>query len=140
MGSAHFAVGAVCGYAESKTTDDLITQGLLSRECRRLFRYDHMHPIVTLLIVVLIFAGAYYLLKPKPLFMVQIRNGQAFATHGKVSRQFLRECERIASMYNLSVGWIKGLAHGKRVSLRFSKAIPREYHQNFRNVWTSMQM
>lgn len=99
-----------------------------------------MHPIITLLIVALVFAGAYYLLKPKPLFMVEIRNGQAVTTHGKVSGKFLRECERIASLYKLFDGRIEGCLSGQRVRLRFSKSIPSEYHQNFRNVWQSIQM
>ena len=94
-----------------------------------------MHPLLVILMIGVVIAGALYLMKPRPVFVVQLKDGQAITIQGKVAGYFLRECERIAAMYQLSDGRIEGCRAGQRVRLRFSKSIPQEYHQNFRNVW-----
>lgn len=103
-------------------------------------RDDLMHPVIAILIMGFVVAGVIYWMKPKPLFVVAISDGHATATQGEVSNRFLRECERISSMYDLTDGRIEGSLCGKRVRLRFSKSIPQEYHQNFRNVFHAMQV
>ena len=92
-----------------------------------------MHP--TVLIALLVIGIVAFLMRPRPTFVVDIKDSKAVVRSGKVPASFLRDCEAILSLYEISEGRIKAKAAGSRVLFSFSSSIPHQYHQNFRNAW-----
>jgi hypothetical protein len=99
-----------------------------------------MENLVTLLLVVVLAVVAFRLVRPRPRFVVAIRNRRAVARRGHVPRGFLQDCDAIVAMYEIPDGSIRVYESGASTRLVFSPSIPAEYHQNFRNVWHSSRV
>jgi hypothetical protein len=80
-------------------------------------------------------AVGWWILHPRPVFVVLIRNGTARVSRGKVPRAFLAEVSDECRRSGLSNGVVKGVRRGPRLSLAFSRSIPEECRQRLRNVW-----
>lgn len=73
---------------------------------------------------------------PRPVFIVDLRDGKTFLRRGKVHRRFLQSCEEIAADCAVREGTISGVRRGRGVSLAFSREVPESSHQRFRNAWS----
>jgi hypothetical protein len=91
--------------------------------------------VVEFLIVAVIVAAGIVVLCPKPRFVIQVTAGKAHIKSGRVPKKFLDDCQNLISDCNVQKATIKGVSKSGRVSLKFSREIPNEYHQRFRNVW-----
>ena len=92
--------------------------------------------LIKLIALIIVFAIVAKVFLPKPLFVINIKSGKAFASHGKVPKAFLNECELICSESHITKGKIKGIRFSNRISLRFSYHIPKTAHQKFRNAYS----
>ncbi len=88
-----------------------------------------------ILIALVIVAAIVYVFRPKPRFIVRIRDGRPIATRGKVPAAFLADCQRALDELNIHGGTIKGYGPPHRTTLKFSRQIPVADHQSLRNVW-----
>ena len=94
-----------------------------------------MNPWIMLALAVLAGWGGYGALRPRPLFVVRIRDGVPRAARGKVTRAFLRDVAEICVQHDVRRGEIRGLAAGRRIDLAFSAGIPGPCRQQIRNLW-----
>ncbi|WP_018936251.1 DUF3634 family protein [Thioalkalivibrio sp. ALJ24] len=94
--------------------------------------------LLTLLIMfaVLALGVALMLWHARLVFTVELRDGTARVRRGKPPRAFLRGCEDVARQYRLKRGRIHAVRADGGVQLRFSRDLPKNTHQAFRNVWT----
>ncbi|MHC4475524.1 MAG: DUF3634 family protein [Planctomycetota bacterium] len=91
--------------------------------------------LVKLLIVAAAVTVAVVFLCPKPRFVIQVAAGKVCIKSSRVPKKFLDDCQNLICECNVQKATIKGVSKSGRVSLRFSREIPNEYHQRFRNVW-----
>jgi hypothetical protein len=91
--------------------------------------------VVEILLVVMAVLVAIIILRPKPRFVIQVREGKVHVERGKVSKKFLHDCQNLISECKVQEATIKAVSKSGRVSLEFSHQIPETYHQRFRNVW-----
>jgi len=92
-----------------------------------------------ILLLVLALAGAaglVYFLRGSPEWRLEVEGGRLKVRRGNVPGRFFADCEQICRDWRIEKGRIEGVRReGGRVSLRFSKEIPAEHHQRFRNAW-----
>lgn len=69
-------------------------------------------------------------------FTVELRDGAARVRRGKPPSGFARGCEDVARRHGLKRGRISAVRTDQGVRLRFSRHLPANTHQAFRNVWT----
>lgn len=90
--------------------------------------------LIAVVITVLGYLLVYW--RPRPEWEVLIRDGQATVVHGKVNGRFVAECQMICDQWKVSRGRVAGSRNPDgRISLRFSREIPPQHHQRFRNAW-----
>lgn len=71
------------------------------------------------------------------LFVIRIRNGVPVVTRGRVTQGFLAEVADIVRRDGIRRGSSFGLRrHGETITLGFSRTIPANRRQAFRNVWS----
>ena len=68
-------------------------------------------------------------------FEVVIENGTANTIRGSVPGSFLADCDSIARDHDIRKGSIRGVRRSQGLTLDFSRDIPEESHQKFRNVF-----
>ena len=68
-------------------------------------------------------------------FVVRVRGGSPEATHGAVTAAFLAAVADVCREFELSSGEVRGVAQGRRISLRFSSHFPAAARQRLRNWW-----
>ena len=88
-------------------------------------------------IVVLAVVGAavWFGTKPPAVFVVRVRGGPPEAIHGTVTAVFLAAVADVCREFDLSSGEVRGVACGRRISLRFSSHFPPTARQRLRNWW-----
>ena len=91
--------------------------------------------VVRLSIFAVVGVLVYLFLRPRYLFTVKIRNGKVTSSSGRICESFVTECDSIAGRFDIKRGTIRAVAKSGRVSLSFSKDIPKFHHQRFRNVY-----
>ena len=69
-------------------------------------------------------------------FIIELRDGAARATKGKLLDRMLREFSECARKQGIQSGTICGERGPGIVRLEFSKEIPPSTHQQFRNIWS----
>ena len=74
------------------------------------------------------------LLKPAA-FEVVIEDGAANPAHGNVPGSFLADCDEIARDHGIRTGLIRGVRRPHGLALEFSRDVPEESRQRFRNVF-----
>ncbi len=98
-------------------------------------------PLVMLLTLLIMFAllglgFALMLWHARLVFSIELRDGQARVRHGKPPSRFVRGCEDVARRFGLKRGRIRAVRMDGGIELRFSRHLPAQTHQAFRNVWT----
>jgi hypothetical protein len=71
----------------------------------------------------------------RPVFIIDIKNGEASLLSGKVSNKLVIEFSSIAKHQDILRGTIYGLKSSKGIKLDFSPSIDDKDRQRFRNVW-----
>ncbi len=75
-----------------------------------------------------------YISKPNYAFIVTITTGKCESTYGQVPKGFISDCSHIVKGTNVT-GNIYCEKRNGSASLKFSKEIPQNLHQRFRNVF-----
>ena len=94
-----------------------------------------MNEILLVLVLVSVAAAVCYGLKPPAVFVVRVRGGAPEALHGTVTAGFLGAVADVCREFALSTGAVRGIARGRRISLRFSSHFPSAARQRLRNWW-----
>jgi Protein of unknown function (DUF3634) len=93
-----------------------------------------IQPVV---VVFVLAAGAWFVLAPQFAFRVRISHGSLRLTRGKLTHSFLEELTPICREWDIKRGWIGGVRSGKRLTLVFSRSVPRGCRQQIRNLLTN---
>jgi hypothetical protein len=93
------------------------------------YRLPFMIIIGVVLLLVMIMA------RPRPLFVIQIRDGMARPTRGLPPQGFLASVNDVCIQDHVSSGTIRGFPARKRIALTFSGGIPAQCRQRLRNLW-----
>lgn len=91
--------------------------------------------LITGLIVIAVVLWLVFKAKPAAVFTIQVRDGTAIATSGRVTEAFLNEITEQCSSAGITGGEIRGVAWGSQIRLSFGKEFPRELQQRLRNWW-----
>ena len=78
---------------------------------------------------------AWVVAQPQDEFIVSVRAGVATARKGKVTESFLAAVTEVCAEFGVAACEVRGVARGKRISLRFTRAIPEAARQRLRNWW-----
>jgi hypothetical protein len=77
----------------------------------------------------------YTICRPRPVFVVRLRDGVPRAARGPVTRRFLQDVAEICARHGVRNGEVRGVAAGRRIGLVFSSGIPGTCQQQIRNLW-----
>jgi hypothetical protein len=91
--------------------------------------------VIKLALVAVAGVIVWLILQPRALFVIVIRDGRAEIAKGKAPRNFLEDVNHICHDRHIHSGKIRGVRMGKRVLLAFSRQIPANLRQSFRNAW-----
>ncbi len=91
--------------------------------------------IVKLLVIAITVWLIWSIVQPRYVFTIRINRGQPSVRKGKVTAAFLSRVAVVCRESGVRRGWIGGVRHGKRVSLRFSRQFPPGPQQRLRNEW-----
>ena len=95
-----------------------------------------------ILVKLIAFAAAaalvWWALKPRPVFVIAIRNGVARAVSGQVTAAFVSDVNDECRRSDLRYGTIRGFQIKDRIALEFSRHIPRSSQQRLRNAWVAI--
>jgi hypothetical protein len=91
----------------------------------------------TLVVVVGLVIGCvlFTIVRPRPVFVVRIRDGVPRAARGQVTRGFLQDVAETCARHGVENGVVRGLVAGRRINLGFSRGIPGPCRQQIRNLW-----
>jgi hypothetical protein len=84
-----------------------------------------------------IVAVLWFAVQPRCAFVVRIRHGHAKTVRGKVTAAFLDQIRDTCEQHGVQNGTIRGLIHGKRITLNFSRTLPLSGQQQLRNWWAN---
>ena len=87
-----------------------------------------------LALVWLIIGAGWFLTRPRPVFVIRIRNGIPKAVQGQTSGLVLDGIAEVCRMGGVTSGTVSAWKHGKRIRLKFSKSIPAGCQQQLRNM------
>ena len=91
--------------------------------------------ILELVLVLLVVVAVLLACRPRPVFVIRIRDGTARAARGPVPPAFVGQVQDICREHHLATGTIRGFLVRKRIVLAFSRHIPPPCQQRIRNVW-----
>jgi hypothetical protein len=94
-----------------------------------------VNEVVALVALASIAAAVWFFAKPPALFVVHVRAGNAEATHGNVTAAFLTAVAEVCAEFAIQSAEVRGVARGRRISLRFSSNFPPAACQRLRNWW-----
>lgn len=94
-----------------------------------------LNQILAIAAIIAVPACLFLFFRPVPALVLRIDHGKVSVRRGKVPGRFVGECQQICTDWKISAGTVKGFRVAGRVSLRFSREIPPEHHQRFRNAW-----
>lgn len=78
---------------------------------------------------------AWLALRPPTLFLLRIADGRVRVARGKVAGPMFDEARHICADARLTHGWVRGSRTRRGIVLTFSRHIPPDVRQRFRNVW-----
>ena len=90
---------------------------------------------IRILVVGLAAALLWALIQQRFVFKIRIRSGRARLAKGKVTAAYLARITDVCQEFDVSRGWIGGVAHGKRIVLHFSRSFSQAPRQRLRNEW-----
>lgn len=82
----------------------------------------------------LVVGVGWYLLRPRPAFVIRIRAGEATVVRGKTTASILTAVADVCRQSGVTSGTISGLPYGKRVRLKCSSNISLGCQQQLRNM------
>ena len=82
----------------------------------------------------LVVGVVWYLLRPRPAFVIRIRGGVAKVVRGKTTASILNAVADVCGQSGVTSGTIRGLTHGKRIRLECSSNISTGCQQQLRNM------
>jgi len=68
-------------------------------------------------------------------FVIVFENGWARVVRGRAPAAFAADVQAICTDCRLPYAVVRGHRLGRRVTLGFSRHVPRRYRQRFRNAW-----
>jgi len=68
-------------------------------------------------------------------WIVIFSDGRGEVVKGKVSRRFVKDCERLLLDEGVKAARIDGVNKGTHIGVDFSRAVPGQLHQRIRNLW-----
>lgn len=77
-------------------------------------------------------------LKSRYSFEISIKGGTPRIRKGKVTSAFLASVTDACRESGVTLGWIGGVPHGRRVALRFSRHFSPGLQQRLRNEWLAV--
>jgi hypothetical protein len=80
-------------------------------------------------------AGVWYFGGPQAVFVVRVRAWEPLVTHGTATPAFLVTVAEVCREFGLQSAEVRGVARGRRISLRFSSNVPPAARQRLRNWW-----
>jgi hypothetical protein len=80
----------------------------------------------------------WWALKPRPVFVIAIRNGAARVLSGQVTAAFVSAVNDECQRSELDEGTIRGIQAKDRIALAFSRHIPPSSRQRLRNAWVTI--
>lgn len=75
----------------------------------------------------------------RPVFVVQIKDGEARRAVGKVRQGFVSDCSDIARQFEIECGKVYGERKANGVEVGFGPEIPERARQRFGNAWSYHQ-
>ncbi len=96
---------------------------------------DLLAKLVALLIGGAIVWSLYRAARPRPVFVIDITDGEPRAVAGTVTSAFLALLREVAADHRIRSGQVCGRALGRRIRLEFSRQIPEPARQRVRNWW-----
>jgi hypothetical protein len=91
----------------------------------------------SLLTLIVIVVALWFAMQPRCAFVVRINQGHPKAVRGKVTAAFLDQIRETCQQHGVENGTIRGLIHGKRIALNFSRNLPSSGQQQLRNWWAN---
>jgi hypothetical protein len=85
--------------------------------------------------VVVAAAVIWALCQPRYLFIVVVKDGKVIRSKGAVPRIFLDAVDAVCRDSPSFSGTIRGVMRGKQIRLVFSRQVPQNLQQRFRNAW-----
>jgi hypothetical protein len=92
---------------------------------------DYLPQIVFLGLVAV---AGWYMLRPRPVFVLKVKGGVPRIVRGKVTDSFQKAVGDICCQCGVTSGLISGFSHGRRVRLKFSRSISADCQQQLRNM------
>jgi Protein of unknown function (DUF3634) len=90
--------------------------------------------IASIVFVALIAGVAWFLLRPRPAFVIRIRGDAAHVIQGKATPLVVSAIADVCRQSGVTTGTITGRSHGKRIRLACSSNISSGCQQQLRNV------
>jgi hypothetical protein len=94
--------------------------------------------VARLIVFAVVAALVWWALKPRPVFVIAIRNGTARVASGQVPTSFLSAVTDECRRSELCDGTIRGVQRRDRIALAFSAQIPPSSRQRLRNTWVAI--
>ena len=94
--------------------------------------------VARLIVFALVAALVWWALKPRPVFVIAIRNGAARVARGQVPTPFLSAVNDECRRSGLSDGTVRGVRSRDRIALAFSPHVPPSSRQRLRNTWVAI--
>jgi hypothetical protein len=88
----------------------------------------------SLALVLLIIGVGWFLTRPRPVFVIRIRNGVPRLVQGQSSGLVLEDVAEVCRMGGVTSGTVSAWKHGKRIRLKCSRSIPAGCQQQLRNM------
>jgi hypothetical protein len=89
-----------------------------------------------LIMVGLVLGVLWLAFQPRYVFVVRIRNRLPRVAKGKVTPAFLQGVAEACGACGVRRGWVGGVGHGQRITLRFARGTPASFRQRVRNLWS----
>ena len=81
-----------------------------------------------------VLVAIWYAARPRPKFVIRLRNGTADVVRGKTTESLRKAVSEVCRESGVTSGKISGLAHGKRIRVKCSRSIPVGCQQQLRNI------
>jgi Protein of unknown function (DUF3634) len=92
---------------------------------------------ILLIVLAVLSAAMWYGAQSLVVFKVKVVDGFPRVARGKVAQPFLSLIYEVCAEHNVRSATIRGVAMGRRVSLRFSRTLPTAAQQQLRNGWVN---
>lgn len=94
-----------------------------------------MMPLLAIIGSIVIIAIILWLLRGRPVFVIDFKGGAACMSHGQAPQAFLEDCEHIARDNQLDGGRVSGTRGPDGIRLVFSSGLSSIVQQRLRNAW-----